>query len=75
MTALDDTSARQIVLDALEHDLLAEANDRITRHRRVVIAAFETWWDKYQTPLSTLEAERDAAAVKLAGFLKELGYE
>ncbi|TKW70075.1 MAG: SAM-dependent DNA methyltransferase, partial [Bradyrhizobium icense] len=74
-TALDDTSARHMVLDALEHDLLAEANDRISRHRRAVISTFETWWDKYQTPLSTLEAERDAAAAKLAGFLKELGYE
>ena len=63
------------MLDALEHDLLAEADDRITRHRRAVIAAFETWWDKYRTPLSVLEAERDAAAAKLAGFLKELGYE
>jgi len=72
---LDDSTARQIVLDAMEHDLVGEAEDRITRHRRAVIAAFETWWDKYQTPLSALEAERDAAAAKLAGFLKELGYE
>lgn len=73
-TALDDTSARRIVIDAMEQDLVAEAQDRITRHRRAVNAAFEMWWDKYQTPLSTLEAERDAAAAKLAGFLKELGY-
>jgi len=40
-----------------------------------VIAAFEMWWDKYQTPLSALEAERDAAATTLAGFLQDLGYE
>ncbi|RIJ70577.1 SAM-dependent DNA methyltransferase [Nakamurella silvestris] len=73
--ALGDSSARQIVLGAMEHDLLVEARDRITRHRRAVIDAFEMWWDKYQTPLSTLEAERDAAAAKLAGFLAELGYE
>jgi len=72
---LDDTSAREIVLDALEHDLLTEANDRITRHRRAVLTAFETWWDKYRTPLSTLEADRDAATATLAGLLKELGYE
>ena len=72
--ALHDSSARQIVLDALQSDLLAEAQDRITRHRRAVIVAFETWWDKYQTPLSALEAERDAAAATLAGMLKELGY-
>jgi len=31
--ALDDSSARQIVLDALQSDLLAEAQDRITRQR------------------------------------------
>jgi type I restriction enzyme M protein len=74
-TALDDTSARQIVLDALQHDLLGEAQDRITRHRRAVISAFEMWWDKYRTPLSLLEAERDATSAILAGFLKELGYE
>lgn len=73
--ALDDAIARRIVLDAMERDLVAEAQDRITRHRRMVIAAFETWWDKYRTPLATLEAERDAAAMTLAGFLKELGYE
>ncbi len=74
-TALDDTSAQHMVLGAFKHDLLAEANDRITRHRRAVISAFETWWDKYQTPLSVLEAERDSAAATLAGLLKELGYE
>lgn len=74
-TALDDALARQIVLDALEHDLLVAAQDRITRHRRIVIGAFETWWDKYQTPLSVFEADRDAAASTLAGFLRELGYE
>jgi type I restriction enzyme M protein len=74
-TALDDTSARQIVLDAMEHDLLAEAQSRITRHRRAVIVAFETWWDKYQVTLADLETERDATAEKLSRFLKELGYE
>ncbi len=73
--ALDDSSARQIVLDAMEHDMAGEAADRIGRHRRVVVEAFETWWDKYHTPLSILEGERDSAAAKLDGFLTELGYE
>jgi type I restriction enzyme M protein len=79
LTAASETltgpAARELVLDALQRDLLAEANDRVVRHRRLVIDAFETWWDKYRTPLSFLEAERDAAAAKLASFLKELGYE
>ena len=64
-----------MVLDALEHDLMAKANDRISRHRRVVVSAFETWWEKYRTSMSVLEAERDATAERLAGLLKELGYE
>lgn len=73
--ALDDSSARHVVLAAMEHDLLREAEARVGRHREAVAATFEAWWDKYQTPLSTLEAERDIAAAKLAGYLKELGYE
>ena len=73
--ALDESSARQIVLDSMEQDLLAEARERIVRHRRAAISAFETWWDKYQTPFSILEARRDAVAVKVAALLGELGYE
>lgn len=72
---LDDSSAREIVHGALQHDLLIEAEKRISRHRGAVISAFEAWWDKYQTPLATLEAHREAAAARLAKFLKELGYE
>jgi type I restriction enzyme M protein len=73
--AIAASAARELVLSALKHDLLSEANDRVVRHRHVVIAAFENWWDKYRIPLSVLETERDAAATRLAGFLKELGYE
>ncbi|MFJ5668501.1 N-6 DNA methylase [Micromonospora chalcea] len=73
--ALSDDTARRLVLDSMEQALLAEAYDRIIRHRLAVIVAFETWWDKYQTPLSALVAERDAAAAKLSSFLKEFGYE
>lgn len=72
---LDDITARAIVLDALESDLLSESGDRVTRHRRAVVSAFETWWDKYQTPLSVLEDDRYVAAARLKGFLRELGYE
>ena len=67
--------ARQIVLEALQRDVIAETSARVARHRRLVATAFETWWAKYQTPLSTIEAGRDTAAARLAGFLKELGYE
>lgn len=73
--ALDDSSARQLVLDALESDLLAEAQDRITQHRRAVIVAFETWWDKYRVTLADIKVGSQAAEERLAASLKELGYE
>ena len=47
----------------------------VTAHRQQIIAALENWWDKYAVPLHQIEAERDAATTKLAGFLKDLGYE
>jgi type I restriction enzyme M protein len=73
--ALDAEDARGLVLDAFRGDVFREADERVSRHRRGIISSFETWWDKYRVTLEGLEAERDAAAAKLAGFLKELGYE
>jgi type I restriction enzyme M protein len=72
---LDEVTARGLVLDAFRSEVLREAGDRVRRHRRNVVAAFETWWNKYEITLTELEVERDAAATKLADFLKELGYE
>ncbi|WP_068278889.1 type I restriction-modification system subunit M [Aldersonia kunmingensis] len=73
--ALDDGAAGDLVIDLFETEILAVADQRVTRHRRHIIESFETWWDKYKVTLSDLESERDMAAAKLTGFLKELGYE
>jgi type I restriction enzyme M protein len=72
---LDDSAAREMALAAFEDGVLAEAQVRIGRHRAAVASAFEAWWDKYQTPLSLLETQREVAVTTLAGFLTELGYE
>jgi type I restriction enzyme M protein len=72
--ALTSDTARELVLNAFLETLLSEAALRVGRHRQLVITAFETWWDKYKTTLTELEARRDSAAETLAGFLKELGY-
>jgi type I restriction enzyme M protein len=73
--ALDDPDARTLVLDLFHADLRGEADQRVVRHRRGVVDAVESWWDKYKVTLSELQIEHDAAAAELARFLTELGYE
>ena len=75
LRALDEASARDLVLEIWCSDLRALAHQRTTRHRRAIVYAFEAWWDKYRTTLESIEAGRDSAAAKLVGFLKVLGYE
>ena len=72
--ALDEPAAAELLLTIL-HDDMAAILERYSRaQRQQVIAAFETWWDKYRVTLGDIEAERDAAARELEGFLEGLGY-
>ena len=73
-TALLEPGARDLVLGIVRNDLDAILGRYVASHRQEVIAAFETWWDKYQVTLTSLEEERDVAAQKLQGFLRGLGY-
>ena len=66
---------RDLVLRLAKNDLMAHLDGYVTAHRQQIIAALENWWDKYAVPLHQIEAERDAVTTKLAGFLKDLGYE
>jgi type I restriction enzyme M protein len=72
---LDDRSGAALVLNAFHTDLGREATDRVSRHRGEVLEAFRTWWAKYKVTLADLEASSSATSTRLAGFLKELGYE
>jgi type I restriction enzyme M protein len=72
--ALDDPASRSVVLAALERDLLSEADDRITRHRREVVSTVQTLWDKYRFSLAALEEDRLAASETLGRLLKDYGY-
>jgi len=66
---------RELVLRLAKNDVVIHLNAYVTAHRQQIIAALENWWDKYAVPFHQIEADRDAATNKLAGFLKELGYE
>ena len=71
---LNEPAAAELLLTILHNDM-AGILERYARHQRQqVIAAFETWWDKYKVTLADIEAERDAAARELRGFLEGLGY-
>ena len=72
--ALTEEAARDLVLGLLHDDLRTVARAYVARQRAEVVAAWSTWWDKYQTPLSAIEASRDEVTAKLRGFLKGLGY-
>ena len=72
--ALTDCGVRALVLGILRENLTNQLDRYIAAHRAEVVAAFETWWDKYRVTLGELEASRDAARTKLEGFLVELGY-
>lgn len=74
-SALDTDGGRALVLDLFRAELKQEAELHISRHRRAVIDAIETWWDKYEVTLGDLENRREATATQLGEFLKELGYE
>jgi type I restriction enzyme M protein len=71
---LDDAGAENLVLAVLRSDLDAILGRYVADHRQQVIAAFESWWDKYRVPLSEIEREREEAAARLRGFLARLSY-
>ena len=72
--ALDGPQAEALVLGLLRADLSAELTRRVLAHRQEVLAAVETWWEKYRVTLQDIEQERDATKAKLDGFLRGLGY-
>jgi len=72
--ALEEAGAAELVLTILHNDMLGILNTYIRQQRHEVIAAFETWWDKYWETLADIETERDKTATELQGYLTGLGY-
>jgi type I restriction enzyme M protein len=64
-----------LVMRLAKNDVVIHLQAYVTAHRQRITAALENWWDKYALPLHQLEANREAATSKLAGFLKDLRYE
>jgi len=71
---LSPEQAADLLLTILHNDMRAIVERYVAAQRKVIVAAFENWWDKYRVTLTEIEGKRDAAAQALQGFLKGLGY-
>ena len=74
VAGLSPEQAADLLLTILHNDMRAIVEHYIATQRKVIIATFESWWDKYRVTLTEIEGRRDAAAKALQGFLKGLRY-
>ncbi len=73
--SIDRDEARRVILDRFRRLLTTTFETYLRADQRACLAALENLHDKYAVTLNQIEAQRDAAAAKLEGFLRELGYE
>lgn len=71
---LSPEQAADLLLTILHDDMRAILERYIAAQRKAIVAACETWWDKYRVTLTEIEDRRDAAARALQGYLEGLGY-
>ena len=71
---LTQEAAADLLLTILHNDMNAIVERYIAAQRKLIVAAFENWWDKYRVTLTEIEVQRDDAATALQGFLKGLKY-
>ncbi len=72
---IDLDRARRVILDRLHRLLIEIYAGYLRADQRACLAALENLHAKYAVTAQAIESQRDAAAAKLKGFLKELGYE
>lgn len=72
---IDRDEARRVILDRLHRLLIETYAGYLRADQRACLAALENLHAKYAVTAQTIESQRDAAAAKLKGFLRELGYE
>lgn len=72
---IDRDEARRVILDRLHRLLIETYAGYLRADQRACLATLENLHAKYAATAQPIESQRDAAAAKLKGFLKELGYE
>ena len=71
---LSAEAAGELLLKILHSDMRSIVERYIAAQRKLVVTAFEIWWDKYRLTLTVIEESRDTAAKELQRFLKALAY-
>lgn len=71
---IDRDGARQVILKRLHTLLVQTYRSYLRADRRTCLAALENLYTKYAVTAEDIEKRREAAAKKLKGFMKELGY-
>ena len=72
---IDRNEARRVILNRLHRLLVQTYEGYLRADQRACLAVLENLHAKYAVTAKTIEAKRDAEAVKLKTFLAELGYE
>lgn len=72
---ISDEEAKELILARWMSTLMDSYESRLQQMLAGLVGRVESLWEKYAVTLEQIEAERDAAAKKMAAFLKELGYE
>ena len=71
---LTPQAASELLLTILHNDMRSIVDRYMAAQRKQIVAAFESWWDKYRVTLTEIEGKRDAAAKALHEFLRGLQY-
>jgi type I restriction enzyme M protein len=72
--SLTDEEEKTLVLDVVHAELEQELSGYVDAHRQRVVAAFETWWDKYHTTMQDIKSRREQTTAKLDDYLDQMGY-
>jgi len=72
---LSPDAERSLVLGVLRAELGDHLSVYVQKHRQLLVAALEHWWNKYAINLEMAEAARAEASGSLGRFLQALGYE
>ena len=72
---IDEAEAKKLILARWERTLYATVEEYLFQYSRSLRSKLENLWEKYHQPMHSILKKRDEASAKLAGYLKELGYE